>query len=935
MRKSKTGNNGFNKSLNRSTSILALGVSLVAGGAIAQDAKPVEATGEVVVITGFRASLQTAVAKKKVSEQIVESINAEDIGKLPDASIAESIARLPGLTSQRLSGRSQLISIRGFAPDLSSTLLNGREQVTTGDNRAVEFDQFPSEIMNQVLVYKSPMASVVGQGLSGTVDLRTIRPLQYGKKVLAVGGRIEQSSLGALNAGTDEYGYRGNLTYVDQFMDGKLGVAFAAGYTKSPYQIEEFNAWGYAGVGTNTYAIGGSKSYVSSTTLERTGVMGTIEYKVNDNFTTTVDAYYSDFQDHQIKRGIEMPLVWGSSLQSGYTTKDVTLSTGQTVKIVDKGTFTNVKGVIRNDANEKNAELFSFGWNNVYKNDNGLKLTADLSYSRVDREELVLETYAGTGRSGSGATDTVGFQMTEHGAVFTHSLDYSNPALIFLTSPQGWGGDITNTAGGQNIRGGQDGYYNNRIVEDEIKQVRLELEKTFETGFIKGIIAGVNLTSREKSLTPDEYFLGLKANTTGAINVAIPSNALLAPTNLGYLGLGKMVSYDPVALLNSGVYNLVKNPNSDVLTKGWTISEEIITPYLQANIRGELGAAELSGNFGIQFAMAEQSSTGFVAQGSPIIRSAEVTRGTDYVDWLPSLNLTLRYPNEYYVRFAASRQIARPRLDDLAVSAGYGFNADLIAAGISPFSGGGGNPYLEPYRATAFDLSLEKYFGRKGYVALQIFHKDLDSYIYRGDIPYNFEGFPTPNPILDSTSKVWTTSQLNYNGFFNVPLNGEGGSLYGWELAATLPFDVFAEALDGFGVTGGVSRTFTKVQPSPGAPSEDMPGYSEWVYNLTAFYEKDGFNARLSGRKRSSFIGELSGFGGNRTRRRAAPETIIDAQIGYEFGAGPLQGLSINLQGQNLTDERFATFDPVGGSSAPIDYQIYGKRYSLSFNFKF
>ncbi len=128
-----------------------------------------------IVVTGFRAALENAVAEKKNRDLVVESVSAEDIGKLPDASIAESIARLPGVTSQRVNGRSNAISIRGFAPDFSTTLLNGREQTSTGDNRAVEYDQYPAEVVNQVLIYKTANAGLIGQGLSGTVDLKTIR----------------------------------------------------------------------------------------------------------------------------------------------------------------------------------------------------------------------------------------------------------------------------------------------------------------------------------------------------------------------------------------------------------------------------------------------------------------------------------------------------------------------------------------------------------------------------------------------------------------------------------------------------------------------------------------------------------------------------------------------------------------------------------------
>src|SRR5256885_838147 len=149
-----------------------------------------------IVVTGFRASLQNAINKKKKADQIVESVSAEDIGKLPDASIGEAIARLPGLAAQRtFSGRASYISIRGFGPDFSTTLLNGREQTSTGDNRAVEYDQYPAEIVNQVNVYKTPLASVIGQGLSGTVDLRTIRPLEFGHRVISIGARAAYPDL--------------------------------------------------------------------------------------------------------------------------------------------------------------------------------------------------------------------------------------------------------------------------------------------------------------------------------------------------------------------------------------------------------------------------------------------------------------------------------------------------------------------------------------------------------------------------------------------------------------------------------------------------------------------------------------------------------------------------------------------------------------------
>ena len=99
---------------------------------------------DTVVVTGIRGGIERAIDTKKNATSIVEAVSSEDIGKLPDISIAESIARLPGLAAQRVAGRAQVISVRGLSPDFATTLLNGRELVSTGDNRSVEFDQYPS-----------------------------------------------------------------------------------------------------------------------------------------------------------------------------------------------------------------------------------------------------------------------------------------------------------------------------------------------------------------------------------------------------------------------------------------------------------------------------------------------------------------------------------------------------------------------------------------------------------------------------------------------------------------------------------------------------------------------------------------------------------------------------------------------------------------------
>lgn len=909
-------------SARRGVSALAIAISALAlpGAAFAQEAPAEEDSGEIIV-TGFRASLESAVNKKKSSDQIVESISAEDIGKLPDASIAESIARLPGLTSQRLSGRSNSITIRGFAPDFSTTLLNGREQTSTGDNRAVEYDQYPSEMISQVNVYKTPMASLVGQGLSGTVDLRTIRPLAAGKTIFSVGARGTYADNGKLNAGSKDKGFRVNGLFVSQFKDDTIGLVLGASYVDESYQTKEFNAWGYPTDGGNA-VIGGSKSYNTSSRLTRLGLNGTLEIKATPNLSSTFDAFYSDFKDDNIKRGIELPLYWsGASLQPTRT-----IESG----MITQGSFTGVKGVVRNDVFQRKAKLYSFGWNLDYKGDDGWDAMLDISYSGTNRNELALETYSGTGRNGVGATDTIGFNSGTAGTTFTHVIDYSDYNTILLTSPQGWGGTQIAT-NGTRIDGGQDGYYNDRIVKDKLYQFRGQLTRHFD-GPIESVQFGLNYTKRSKSLVPDEYFVGLAANTTGNISVPVPTQFRLGSTNLDFLGLGPMISYDPLALLDAGIYKLVPNPYGDVVTKSYSVDEKLMTGYLQANIKTDLGSAQLTGNFGVQVILTDQGSVGASAvylgtnpNGSPNIGTAVRTASTDYIDVLPSLNLSLRFESDFVVRFAAAREIIRPRLDDMRASASFGYT--FLDPTTVAVTGGSGNPDLRPWRANAVDLTFEKYFGTKGFIGVQFFYKDLKSYIYNQDVTLPSSSLALASPGVGVT--ILPTAVLN------IPVNGSGGSLYGVELAATLPFGEVVPALDGFGLTGGASYTKSSIQPNPGGNAEDLPGYSKWVINGTLFFEKGGFNLRGSMRYRSTFVGEVSGFAANRVRRRAAPETIVDAQIGYDFQEGSmLQGLSIYIQGQNLTNEPFVTYNP-GDARQVIDYQDYGRRFLAGFTYKF
>ena len=883
-----------------------------------------------ITTTGFRRSLADSRALKMNSESIVEAVSAEDIGKLPDVSIAESLARLPGLAAQRLNGRGQVISVRGLAPDFTTALLNGRPQVSTGDNRGVEFDQYPAELLSAAVVYKTPDASLIGQGLAGTVDLRTVRPLEYGRR--AINGNVfhEWNQLDALNDGAEDSGSRYTLSYIDQFANDTIGVALGYSYLDSPSQGERFNAWGYpnayidwvsgnfTGASETTdgsgvtqpnqfvgQVIGGSKPYVQSNQLERSGTIGVLEYQPTDTFKASADVFYSDFQDDQLLRGIELPMFWsGAQLDSSQFT--------ESGEFVTSGTFDGVKGVMRNDINTRDAQLLAIGLNAEWFVGEDWTLTADAAFSKVERDDVILETYSGTGTAGQGATDSLGFQQTGDGTVFSSSLDYADPNLIVLTSPQGWGDNV--------VPGGQVGYLNSPTVEDELDQFHVAAKRYFE-GTVSSVEFGLNYATREKSLVANEFFLALAGGLTEA-PIPVPTGV----TELNYLGIQGMVSYDPLAALNSGVYELRRNPNDDVTVKNWQVQEDVTIAFAKFGLDATWWDIPVNGNFGVQLVHTDQSSSGFAAG----FETVAISGGKDFTEILPSVNLNFEVAENQYVRVGLARTLARPRMDQLKASSQYNFDPNLVGPngetipGMPPFTGSGGNPELDPWIANSLDLSYERYFrDGLGYVSIAGFYKDLESYIFEQTIDKDYTGFPfsgtAPNSFIGTTT---------------APANGSGGKLQGIEFALSVTGEMLTPKLSGFGAIFSASLNDSDIQSDPNDPSTPLPGLSEEIFNVTLFYERGGFQARLSNRYRSEFLGEVSGFGNGRNLTIVDSESLLDAQVSYEFQEGPMAGLRLLLQGYNLTDQEFVTF--YNNSSREIrDYQRYGRNFLVGASYRF
>ncbi|MEW6392378.1 MAG: TonB-dependent receptor [Pseudomonadota bacterium] len=922
-------------------------------------------TVEAIVVTGIRAGIQNSINIKKNETSIVEAVSAEDIGKLPDVSIAESIARLPGLAAQRVNGRAQVISIRGLAPDFTTTLLNGRQQASSGDNRAVEFDQYPSELLSSVVIYKTPDAQVSGMGLSGTADLRTVRPLEFGKRALAVNLRGEKTSGKKLNDDSHNTGGRFSVSYINQFADDTIGVALGYAHLDSPSQVKHYKAYGYEAFSpewTTTNAstaatkeerlipdgsdgalmLNGQEVFATSRNNKRDAVIGIFEWEPNDRLHTTADLYYSTFKQHEVTRGAQWFSNPGADAGAAFTsikTEDLGGS-----KFARSGVFNNGAFQLRNDYNTRQDQLFSGGLNTEYKISDKTRLTADLSYSSNKRKEQIMETYAGYGLGVGGVTpatsnvgrtfDKIGFVVADDGfSQYDEGLNYADASKVSLGDHAPWGG------------WGHDGAIRFPHVKEDVTAVDVRLERDLD-GFITNVSAGVNYTKRDKGKTVSDNDLFLK---NGRQQVLVDAGDLVSPTQLGFAGLGGVLSFN-VGDTWRKYYNWSPILDANYYDKNWDITEKVTTFFARANFQ----AGDLRGNIGLQVVNQKQSSTGVqINDGGTIddvkqpIIPTRIEAKEDYTDVLPSLNLVYDLGGGHRLRGSLSKTMARPRMDDLRANVTPSFNGMICSAQgsckdgqtVNPWSASGGNTHLKPWEAKAADLAYEWYVSPTTYLSVAAFYKKLDTYIYQQTLPFDFTGIPIPaGPLPPATVIISTAGQIT------LPQNGNGGNLKGLEFSGALDFGQVADLFKGFGVQGSLSLTKSDLNPTsnPSAPSR-IPGLSKTVYNVTGYYERGGFQARISQRYRSAFKGEVVQLYATRGFTEILADKQVDAQIGYTFEDGPLRNLGVLLQVNNLTDSPYRTrvgLDDGGsktqnGSSLPETYEKYGRQFLFGVNYRF
>ncbi|HEY8973144.1 MAG TPA: TonB-dependent receptor [Burkholderiaceae bacterium] len=909
----------------------ATGVYAQAEPAAAAPAPGAAASGaasdtQQVVVTGIRKGIEAAISVKKNSDQIVEAISAEDIGKLPDTTIAESLARLPGVTAQRdKSGNATNVSIRGLGPDFNGYLLNGREQTSTGDSRADDLSVYPAELIAGATVYKTGDASLMTAGLAGTIDNKLIDPLMMPKRMVAVSYEKDRTGVGLHDLG---HGNKYSLIYVDQFADRKIGVAL--GFVHKFGRTNEVGGgnWGDGGhqafdangnnLGTfvpatvdangNTvpahYTDVNLPGFGSGISLQNThkrddrdGLAGVLEFKPNANFTSEIDFYHAKIltstKNAVVKFGMGNLPVTNATVSNGAITAG-TVQLGA-----------NPNGLIDYSENiSDNDTLQSFGWRNSVKLSDTWRMVADYSHNSAKRVERDIEAYAGlTSADTLSFTTPNGFGVPQL-AVGNPSA-YTSPGSIVIRDQSGWSG--TNAA--------QAGYDKGPTTIDKIDAKRLDFTHDLASGMFSDVQFGANQTTRTKDRAADEALI---VSTTGGgyDPISFPAGSYVEQ-NVGGTGLN-LLTFDPLPGLWPGA-TLQRKYNNDILSKTWTVKEDVTTVYGKLDVDTEMGKIPVRGNIGLQYVYTNQSSAGYQANvGSGVTltnpASTQTTSGTRYGNLLPSLNLTGDLGNGNLVRFGAGIELARPTLTDLrnsfAVSLVPLTGSNCTDAQGNPctvLSGSSGNPYLKPFKAKAIDLSYEKYFADKeGYLSAAVFYKKLDTYIVNSsESAHDFSAQAqalgvTPSPVF------------GYVGPYVTTVNGHGGNLKGFEITAQVPFSMLSPWLSGFGINGSFSDTTSSIQspntiglnPLQPAAAGTIPltGLSHLNKKLMVYYERGGFSAFAAENYRSEYVGSVANttVGGYPTLVFIKPQRWLSAQVGYEVQSGWLKGLGVRLEGNNL-----------------------------------
>lgn len=897
------------------TGALVTGTALLSfcTGAVAQDAAPAGANdpdgamGEVVV-TGFRASLDAALDAKQSQVGAIDMIVAEDIADFPDLNLAESLQRLPGVVIARDAGEGRQISVRGLGPQFTRVRINGVEAMSAnggtdaagGTNRLRNFDfnTFASELFNAITVRKTASADTDEGSLGATVDLRTGRAFDYDGFTIA--GSLSQG-YNDLNGDTDP---RAALLISNTFGDEKFGALLSVAYTDRKLGDEGSSTvrWQTAGTCPGTACFG---------PLEGTGTPSLAQ--INASFRPRIPRY-DKYEHEQQRLGITASLQFQPSeatllsLDGLYAKFD---ATRQEI-FLETPVFSTTGANGIQDVNPVAAEIDDTN-TLVYGVFNDVDIRSEARFDELETEftQVTLEGSHDFGDTFR-ANALVGFAESNHenpvqttilfdsnnvdGYAYDFRDDNRLPLITYgnanVTAPATWTLSQIRLRPQSTINSFQTASFDLEWSASEAftlkfgPQWKNYLFKSTELRRSNG-----TLTNQE-TLIPAFAMAAPIANysmlTTFGDGLDLPEGSVTT-----WLIPDLRAAESVLDLNNRSIYPLGIEP---ALANNFEVEEDDIGAFIQGDFKFDLGGRTLRGNLGVRYVETTQESSGYTFQAGMGGGSVALTVEREYSDTLPSLNLVYDFSDAFLMRLGAAKVMTRPNLGNLNPGAvvNVSGNAHSVTAG---------NPFLEPFRAKAYDLAAEWYFAPESLLSLALFYKDIGSFIQTIRVTAPFTGNPLGIPdsvAIAACNGACSPSDPDWQ--FNVPANTPGGDLKGFEISYQQPFTF----LPGFWSNFGTILNYTGVESdieyldATGAvvTTAALAGLSEKAYNATLYFDNKTFTARISAAYRSDYLTTVPGRDGNNVEGTA--ETLNwDFSSSYNFN----EHFSVSLEALNLTDE--------------------------------
>jgi len=898
--------------------ITAAGIGLSAAPVFAQEGgEPLE---EVVVTGSYAGSLAQALDTKRNSDGMVDSILAEDIADFPDQNLAESLQRIPGVTIDRDGGQGREITVRGLNSTFTRVQINGMQaqSLSAGSNgvqtnRGFDFNVFASELFNRLDVHKSTSAELEEGSLGATVALRTARPFDYDP--VTVVANVQ----GSYNDGSEEFSPRTSalvsLTNEDQTLGALFSVAFSErnvfgeGADTGRWEDDNFASCTACDSEAEFDQVRSAwhpriPRYMNRNYSEdRLGVTSSFQWQASDSTLVSVDALYSNLDSQRTEPNIN-PISLARTGDTGNAETDVAAYTIDGNNNLVTATMDGVDTRAENFLADWESEFaqYSLSLEHDFSEDFHLKFLAGGSTSDLQNREstLILEHFS----------ETDPRRMIDYAeSNDTVTYDYTN-----MTSPQiMFGFDTTNPENWElsEIR--------DRLqdAESSTSTFRLDLDYAFnETLTLRGgvtqksygyEIAGVQADTGlsdadERDGTVDGEACGVGSNVTSDMG------SVVSPTGLPYFK-GDLALID--IALASGCW-----PHTVRAGDTREVEEKSLGVYAQLDFDTDIAGRRFRGNLGVRSVETELTSTGL--QNGEV----EVTVENDYRDTLPSMNLVYELNEDVILRGSAAKVMSRPNLGTLSPGGSVGTFGDPRVSY--------GNPFIEPFRAKAYDLGAEWYFAENAVVSFAYFVKDIESMPVNRSDQLFWDEIGLPDSLLGAQYDDL------YNQQFEVSrtVNGKGGELDGWELQYQQPLTFLPgpEWVRNFGVIANLTKVSSEVTYREGTPDEfkgPLSGQSDDSSNLTLYWENDAFSARISMANR----GEYS------TRPQEVSEEkrrYVDAASFLDFSASyrVTDNLKVNFEAINLTDE--PVFSYMDGNAKRIINEIStGAQYFVGAQYKF